>query len=161
MNDIYLGKYEHALDTQGRISIPSEWRDPVTEATVFVLYHGQGNALMLFPLAVFNQFVDKVRRDSFTNPALQRALRVVGERTRRCQCDKQGRIKLDRAMIDECGIGTQVELTGAVTYIALDAPGRGASDSGQGSEFFEELQGLVKDSGSDVLQHMLESLGGK
>ena len=161
MNDIYLGKFEHALDTQGRVSIPSEWRDPVAETTGFVLFHGQDKTLMLFPVAVFAQFVDKVRGGSFASTKLQKLLRWVGERTRRCQCDKQGRIKLDRSMADACGIVSQVELVGAVTHIALSAPGGDVSGAGQDGEFFEELQGLAQDSSSDVLRVMLESLGGK
>ena len=59
MNEIYLGRFEHSLDSQGRVAIPSEWREPVAESTGFVLFHGRGDTLLLFPVSVFMQFVEK------------------------------------------------------------------------------------------------------
>jgi len=158
MSEIYLGKFEHALDSQNRVSIPSDWRGTSAVETAFVLFQGYANSLLLFPMEVFSQFVDKVRGGSFASYELQELLTWVGERTRKCVCDKQGRIKLDRAMLNAGGVGAQLELVGAVTHIRLRAPqGECAVGESGNQAFFNKLQELAQDNQSEFIQLVADS----
>ncbi len=161
MNEIYLGRFEHSLDSQGRVAIPSEWREPVAESTGFVLFHGRGDTLLLFPVSVFMQFVEKVRGGAFASVELQELLSWVGERTRRCQCDKQGRVKLDKAMLDSCGIANQLEMVGAVTHIKLRVPAKKEDSGSRDEEFFARLQEFADNGSSDFLKLLSGAIGGK
>lgn len=162
MSEIYLGKYEHSLDSQGRVSIPSDWRSASSGETGFVLFNGHGNSLLLFPMAVFSQFVDKVRGGSFASYELQELLCWVGERTRKCICDKQGRVKLDKAMLDACGVDSHLELIGAVTHIRLrSTQSEGDESPVKTQSFFNKLQELSKDSGSEFLRMLADNCGEK
>lgn len=161
MNELYLGKFEHSLDSQGRVAIPSEWREPVAESTGFVLFHGRGETLLLFPVSVFMQFVDKVRGGAFASAELQDLLSWVGERTRKCQCDKQGRVKLDKAMLEACGISNQLEMVGAVTHIKLRVPEKQENPGSRDDEYFARLQKFADNDNSDFLKLLSGAIGGK
>ncbi len=155
----YLGRYEHALDAQFRVAIPSEWRGG--DACAFILFKGHDRTLTLFPVEVFMQFVDRVRGGSFASFEIQELLAWVGERTRKCQCDKQGRVKLDKEMLDACGIGSQLELVGAITHILIRAPRTAEESLTRDDAFFAKLKEFSGDSGSDFLRGLLGSVDKK
>ena len=118
---LFLGEFEHTLDPQCRVSLPSEWRDKDGD-TNLVLIPGRDAALLLLPLATFLEFVERARKYAIANAKLQSAFAYLGSRARQCRCDKQGRIALDRKMLDEIGVKGQLKLIGAVTHIRLCAP---------------------------------------
>ncbi|MDD4817079.1 MAG: hypothetical protein PHI85_03815 [Victivallaceae bacterium] len=158
-DNFYLGRYEHSLDAQYRVAIPSEWRDG--DACAFILFKGHDRTLTLFPVEVFMEFVNRVRGGSFASFEIQELLAWVGERTRRCQCDKQGRVKLDKDMLDACGIGSQLELVGAVTHILMRAPRMPGDSEVRDNAFFAKLKEFSGDGGSDFLRGLLASVDKK
>ena len=118
---LYLDSFDHVLDAQGRVSLPSEWRNKDGE-TEMVLLPTADKALVLLPLEVFMEFVKKAAKKAIANPNIQRALAHLGSNSSRCRCDKQGRIALDRSKLDSIGVGKSLKLIGAVTHIRICAP---------------------------------------
>lgn len=117
---MFLGEYDRGLDPQCRISLPSEWRSGTTE---FVMIPTVGRAFLLLPVEMFKKFFDAVSGQSIADVALQEAFAFIGSQSRFCRCDKQGRMALDRAKLEEAGIKDEVKLAGAVTHIRITAPG--------------------------------------
>ena len=109
---LFLGEYDHALDAQCRVSLPSDWRSRDGE-TELVMIPARGKALVLLPIATFLEFVEKAKKLAIANPKMQMAFAYLGSRSRQCRCDKQGRIALDRRMLDEIGVKGQLKLIGA------------------------------------------------
>ncbi|MBQ9776128.1 MAG: hypothetical protein IJW17_08865, partial [Lentisphaeria bacterium] len=94
---LYVGSYTHTLDSQCRVSLPSEWRNRAGETSLMLL-PASGDALQLQPMEIFTEFVSKLKNKAVANPKIQMALSFLGANARICRCDKQGRISLDRAM---------------------------------------------------------------
>lgn len=153
----YFGTYEHALDNQGRVAIPSDWRRGEGE-TRFILFQGEGKSLLLFPFESFSSFLSKAYKVSFANPAVQRALQKFGSRARECRCDKQGRIRLEKGHLDTAGITEQVTMIGGVTHVMLCAPQSWNADDADGMSLAEVEK--ISDSSGDILAQLLEHLGG-
>ena len=109
------------LDAQGRVSLPSDWRNKDQE-TELVMIPARDKALLLLPLETFMEFVGKAGKMAIANPKMQMALAYLGSASRRCRCDKQGRIALDRNKLDSIGVGKNLKLIGAVTHIRICAP---------------------------------------
>ena len=82
-----------------------------------------GKAFLLLPVDMFKKFFDAVSEQSIADVALQEAFAFLGSQSRFCRCDKQGRMALDRAKLEEAGITGEVKLAGAVTHIRITAPG--------------------------------------
>ena len=91
---LFLGEYDHALDAQCRVSLPSDWRSRDGE-TELVMIPARGKALVLLPIATFLEFVEKAKKLAIANPKMQMAFAYLGSRSRQCRCDKQGRIALE------------------------------------------------------------------
>ena len=118
---LYLDSFDHVLDAQGRVSLPSEWRNKDGE-TEMVLLPTADKALVLLPLEVFMEFVKKAAKKAIANQNIQRALAYLGSNSCRCRCDKQGRMALDREKLDSIGVKKNLKLIGAITHIRICAP---------------------------------------
>ena len=145
---LYLGEFEHTLDQQCRLTLPSDWRNRDGD-TQLVMIPARDAALLLLPLATFLEFVERARKYAIANARMQAAFAYLGSRARNCRCDKQGRIALDRKMLDEIGVKGQLKLIGAVTHIRICAPENWKSPTPEEmSGFLSDIQG-VSDGGSD------------
>ena len=96
---LYLGEFEHALDPQCRVTLPSDWRNKEGD-TRLVMIPARDAALLLLPLDTFLEFVERARKYAIANARMQAAFAYLGSRARNCRCDKQGRIALDRKMLE-------------------------------------------------------------
>lgn len=158
---LYLGEYDHALDAQCRVTLPSDWRNP-EGATELVMIPARGKALVLLPIQTFLDFVKKATKLAIANPKMQMALAYLGSRSRQCRCDKQGRIALDRKMLDEIEVKNQLKLIGAVTHIRLSAPENWQSpdDEGTLNMYLDEIQ-KVSDEGDGIASLLADAINKK
>ena len=157
---LFVGDYDHVLDAQGRVALPSDWRTKGQE-TELVMIPARDNALLLLPLATFMEFVGRAGKLAIANPGMQKALAYLGSASRRCRCDKQGRMSLDRAKLDSIGVGKKLKLIGAVTHIRICAPENWQLPEDP-NEYLNEIQQISDgNDGLDALGGMLQGVFGK
>jgi len=145
---LYLGEFEHSLDPQCRVSLPSDWRNRDGE-TLLVMIPARDAALLLLPLDTFLEFVERAKKYAIANARMQAAFAYLGSRARQCRCDKQGRIALDRKMLDEIGVKGQLKMIGAVTHIRLCAPENWKAPTPEEmGGFLSDIQGISDDDAS-------------
>ena len=154
----FCGEYEHSLDSQCRVSIPSEWRRKDGE-TRLILFPGREKDLLLLPFESFRDFLAAARKAAFASRSAQEALAHIGSRVRDCRCDKQGRIKIDRELLDQVGITEQIKMVGAFTHIKLCAPQFWNKEAANDDAYLDEFQKMIGENGSDLMR-LLENLGG-
>lgn len=153
---VFFGRKQPALDPQNRLTLPGEWRRSDGENRLVVV-PGAGKALLLFPFDTFREFFNKVRSASLSDPAAQKALALLGAYSFECRCDKQGRIKLDRDMLDSIGVKDKVFLAGAVTHIRLTSPENwDLMASGNLEECFDELKKIAGQGSEALVQFLRE-----
>lgn len=155
----FLGEFEYSLDSQCRISIPKDWRHR-EGITRLILFPGRDNDLLLFPFETFREFLLKARRLALANRQVQEALARIGSRARDCRCDKQGRIKIERALLDAIKVRKQVKLIGAVSHIKLCAPGAWEKQTIDNDVYLDELQ-KISEASDDLTQMLMNTLGKK
>ncbi|MBQ9788100.1 MAG: hypothetical protein IJW31_00670 [Lentisphaeria bacterium] len=144
----FFGEYEHNLDSQGRLTIPSEWRQQ--QDTRLILLPGRANDLLLFPFATFREFLIKAGKLSLANKELQAALARIGAKARDCHCDKQGRIKIDKAMLQSINVTTTLKVIGAITHIKLCSVDTWNNMPDEGDDtYLDELQ-KISDNLADL-----------
>ena len=155
---LYLGEFEHTLDPQCRVTLPSEWRNKNGD-THLVMIPARDAALLLLPLDTFLEFVERARKYAIANARMQAAFAYLGSRARNCRCDKQGRIALDRKMLDDIGVAGQLKLIGAVTHIRICAPESWKAPTPEEmSGFLSDIQGVSDGGGNDGLASLLDGI---
>ena len=157
---LFVGNYDHVLDAQGRVSLPSDWRNKDQESEL-IMIPTRDKALLLLPMATFMEFVGKAGKMAIANPKMQKALAYLGSASRRCRYDKQGRMALDREKLDSIGVKKNLKLIGAVTHIRICAPENWVQPDNP-DEYLNEIQ-QVSDGvdGLDALGGLLQGVFSK
>lgn len=142
----FVGNYTHALDAQGRVSLPSDWRNK-DQDTEMVMIPARDQALLLLPVATMMEFVAKASKMAIANPKMQKALAYLGSVSDRCRCDKQGRMALDKDKLASIGVDRKLKLIGAITHIRICAPENWQLPDSP-DDYLNEIQ-QISESGDD------------
>ncbi len=138
----YLNDFEHVLDKQGRVAIPSAWRSADGSAR-FVLIPSSDSSLKLMPHALFNEMIaEKVKKISLGDNAAARELAVLGSSSQECICDKQGRIQINQKLLNHAGITDKVALVGSIAYAQIWNPERWKQESANTPNCYDVLEKL-------------------
>lgn len=121
----FKGKYEHAVDDKGRVSLPSKIRKALNpEANdSFVITRGYENSLVLYPLDAWNRYEDQMKNDLNTHREEDRLfIRTIMMWAHEVSLDRQARIMIPQELMEVAGIRSEIVIVGALEKIELWSP---------------------------------------
>ncbi|WP_071027221.1 division/cell wall cluster transcriptional repressor MraZ [Peptoniphilus raoultii] len=92
-----IGEYYHNLDPKGRITIPSKFREDLTD---FVMTKGLDNCLFLYPKNEWIKIENKLKELPMTNKAVRSFVRTFFSGATSSTIDKQGRVIIPQNLRD-------------------------------------------------------------
>lgn len=114
---MFIGEYNHSIDTKGRLSIPSKFRGELGEE--FIVTKGLDNCLFVYPLDEWRILENKLKNLPMTNRDARAFVRFFFSGATECELDNQGRIRIpinlrEHAVLDKeaviIGVGTRIEI---------------------------------------------------
>ena len=118
---MFMGQYEHSIDTKGRIIIPAKYRDDLGDA--FVVTHGLDGCLFLYPKEEWESFVEKLK-ELPSNQKTRRIQRQFLSKAMEVALDKQGRILIPALLRTEAGLEKEVVFVGMMNRVEVWDKGR-------------------------------------
>ena len=115
---LYAGEFTHAMDSQRRVAIPSEWRSKDGDNRFYVL-PGRHNALQLMPYHTFRDMADRLKKVSSVDPKASLALAKLGASSRECAPDKQGRVHIPEQLLEHAQIKRGNEVDGELVMVGV------------------------------------------
>ena len=120
---VLVGRFDHALDPKKRFTIPSEWRALMGNPQyVYVMPDRKERCLNLIPAAEMEVRLEKLREKALFDPALNRALQIIGASSEQLTLDIQGRIRVCDKLLQFANLTTTVAMVGSVRMIKLWDP---------------------------------------
>ncbi len=120
---VLVGRFDHALDPKKRFTIPREWRAVMGEPDyVYVLPDHKEGCLNLVPKEEMEALHEKLREKALFDPALNRALQVIGGSAEQPMLDVQGRIRVSDKLLRFANLTTTVAMVGSVRMVKLWNP---------------------------------------
>ena len=114
---MFIGEYEHNLDTKGRVTMPAKLREDIGEC--FIVTKGLDGCLFAYSQTEWTNFEDKLKSLPLTNKNARDFVRFFLSGAIECEIDKQGRFlipsnlrtyaKLEKEVII-IGVGTRIEI---------------------------------------------------
>ncbi|WMM23364.1 division/cell wall cluster transcriptional repressor MraZ [Tissierella sp. MB52-C2] len=114
---MFIGEYQHTLDTKGRIIIPSKFREDLGDE--FVMTKGLDNCLFIYPKKEWTILEEKLKTLPLTNRDARAFIRFFFSGASEGTLDKQGRVlipsnlrehsKLDKEAV-VIGVSTRMEI---------------------------------------------------
>ncbi|HOX42608.1 MAG TPA: division/cell wall cluster transcriptional repressor MraZ [Myxococcota bacterium] len=119
---MFNGRYEHTIDSKGRVSIPSRFREVLSaryrdERLIVTSFNEP--CLMAFPPAEWQALEQKVRALPRFDPKVMQFKRLFISGASECAIDKNGRILIPPVLRDFAGLGREVIWAGMVESIEI------------------------------------------
>jgi MraZ protein len=114
---MFLGQYEHTIDTKSRLTIPAKFRSDLASGAVVT--RGIDRCLFLFPMTEFETLAARIRELPITQEQTREFRRQMFADASADIPDKQGRIILPPYLREYAGIDSQVTIIGLDTYIEI------------------------------------------
>ena len=102
---MFMGEYNHTIDTKGRLIIPSKFREQLGDE--FIVTKGLDGCLFVFPKNEWELFEEKLRDLPLTQKNARKFVRFFVAGANLCELDKQGRILLATAIEGVCTVWTR------------------------------------------------------
>ena len=124
---MFMGEYNHSIDTKGRLIIPSRFREELGDE--FVVTKGLDGCLFVFPDHEWRAFEEKLRTLPLTNKIARKFARFFVAGATPCELDRQGRILLPQTLREFAGLEKDVVLTGMLNRIEIWSTAKWAENS--------------------------------
>jgi len=106
----YTDNFGHAFDDKGRITVPSEWRQPWFETCLYVFPSAE-KCLKVFPASWLGQKQEQVSKLKYSDP-VRKSLELLASRAQSAIFDAQGRIMIKEKMRTGAGLKREAMLVG-------------------------------------------------
>lgn len=114
------GHFIHTLDAKGRLTIPVQFREPLTDGLVVTLDFD--DCLLVYPKAEFEELANKLDALPSTNQDLAdyRMLTIGGAFT--LELDSMGRVLIPSVLRDEIKLEKEAVVMGDISFLRIWRP---------------------------------------
>ena len=114
---MFMGEYNHTVDTKGRLIVPSKFREQLGDE--FVVTKGLDGCLFVYPNEEWKHIEDKFREVPLTTKDARKFSRFFFAGAALCEVDKQGRILLPAHLREFAGLEKDVVLVGVGSRVEI------------------------------------------
>ena len=118
---MFRGSFEHNVDSKGRVSVPSKFRDIIAERYEgkLVLSIDLDRCVTVYPLEEWEQVEKKIQNVPQMQKEVKDYMRFVFSSATECELDRQGRILIPPALRERAGITKSVVVVGIINKIEV------------------------------------------
>ena len=116
----FVGKYEHSLDSKGRVIIPAKFR-PQFERGGYLTQHSEG-CLALWTPGEFERQMEGMQERAASGRADRNRARLWASNSAEVEIDRQGRMAIPANLRTFAGLDADVLVHGAIDRVELWNP---------------------------------------
>ena len=115
---MFMGEYNHTIDTKGRLIIPAKFREQLGKE--FVITKGMYGCLFAYPFEAWREFEGKLKALPTTvDKNARRFSRYFMAGATTVEIDKQGRILVPAVLREFAGLSKEVVLAGVLDRVEI------------------------------------------
>lgn len=114
---MFLGEFEHSVDSKGRVAVPARFREALAEG--LVLTRGFDRCLQAFPQPIWDELARRVSASSLGSEEARHLRRLLFSGASEVELDRQGRIVVPPNLRDYAGLTERVIVAGLNTYFEI------------------------------------------
>jgi MraZ protein len=107
---MFLGTYQHTIDSKGRLFIPARFRSQVNQR--FIVTRGLERCLFAFPEDEWERQQGQIKDQSLMKKEVRAFNRLFFAGAAEVICDKQGRINLPGTLIEYANLEGEAKIIG-------------------------------------------------
>ncbi|MDF2504529.1 division/cell wall cluster transcriptional repressor MraZ [Clostridium sp.] len=114
---MFIGEYQHAIDSKNRMIIPSKFREELGSA--FILTKGLDGCLYAYTMDEWKVLETKLKKLPLTNRNARAFVRFFFSGANEISVDKQGRALVPQNLIEYASINKEIVSIGVSTRIEI------------------------------------------
>ncbi|MBZ2173667.1 division/cell wall cluster transcriptional repressor MraZ [Schnuerera sp. xch1] len=114
---MFIGEYQHTIDSKGRIIMPSKFRDNL--GGNFIMTKGLDNCLFVYPREEWDVLEKKLRSLPLTNRDARAFVRFFFSGATECVLDKQGRVLIPSTLREHAKLLKDAVIIGVASRIEI------------------------------------------
>jgi MraZ protein len=114
---MFIGEYQHSLDSKNRIIVPSKLRDSLGDR--FIISKGLDGCLYAYPIDEWQKFEEKLKNLPLTNKDARAFVRFFVAGATEVETDKQGRGLIPANLREYAGIEKEIVTIGALNKVEI------------------------------------------
>lgn len=114
---VFIGEYQHVLDSKGRVIMPSKFREGLGER--FVVTKGLDHCLFVYPQDEWQEFERKLRTLPLTSKDARAFTRFFFAGATECELDKQGRILIPANLREYAELVKELVIIGVASRVEI------------------------------------------
>ncbi|WP_085992480.1 division/cell wall cluster transcriptional repressor MraZ [Oceanobacillus senegalensis] len=134
---MFMGEFQHNLDSKGRIIVPSKFRDDLGE--MFVVTRGLDKCLFAYPMEEWKILEHKLKKLPLTKKDARAFTRFFFSGAVECEIDKQGRINIPQTLRKYAGLEKECVVIGVSNRIEFWANDNWEEYVSESEESFAEI----------------------
>lgn len=112
---MFMGEFQHNIDTKGRIIVPSKFREEL--GVSFVVTRGLDKCLFAYPMNEWKIIEEKLKKLPLTKKDARAFTRFFFSGAVECEVDKQGRINIPQALRNYAALDKECVVIGVSNRI--------------------------------------------
>ena len=138
---MFMGEYNHTIDTKGRLIIPSKFREVLGDE--FVVTKGLDGCLFVYENNEWSAFEEKLKTLPITNKDARKFVRFFLAGAASVEVDKQGRILIPSVLREFAELQKDVVLIGVASRVEI-----WSRERWEGTASYEDMD--------EIAEHMAE-----
>ncbi len=134
---MFIGQYHHRLEEKGRLSIPKKFRSQLAAGAI--LSQGLDGCLFLYPVAYWEQLINKLSQLPLTRAAARSFTRVLSYGACEVDVDRLGRILIPDYLRQFANLVDDCVVAGAIERIEIWSASKFAAYSAKVNEHAEDI----------------------
>ena len=140
---MFLGEYQHTIDTKGRLIIPARLREGLGDR--FIITKGLDSCLFAYPPDEWSSIEQKMRSLPTTRADTRAFVRFFFAGASECEFDKQGRILIPSNLREYAGLEKDVMVLGVSSRVEIWSVERWKQYSSESAASVEEIAEKIVD----------------
>jgi len=138
---MFLGRYEHTVDSKGRVSIPMKFREVLTDRyeEKLIVTADLDQCLVVYPVSEWQRLQEKAQNLPTMQKEVKDWLRFSYSYATECPLDRQGRILLTTPLREYARLAKSIVMLGLSSKIEIWDPKRLKEKEAQLPKNFEKI----------------------
>ena len=117
---MFLGRYEHSINGQGRTSLPAKFREELKVAGEDrLIVTNREECLVAYPPSAWRRLMEKLKEMPQTDRHFIEFVRFFVSGAQECPIDKQGRILIPPTLREHAGLTKDILFAGMMNEIEI------------------------------------------
>lgn len=134
---MFMGEYQHNLDSKNRLIVPAKFREGLGDS--FVVTKGLDGCLSIYTLDKWSSMIQRLSEIPSTKKEARQYIRSITSKATECSLDSQGRIQLPAYLIKTAEITKECIVIGVADRVEIWSQERWDNYDEDASESFESV----------------------